>query len=520
MTVWSVTGTSCLDVQGNVRPSVLLNSSVGRPKLVVINGDGHYSNMGPEGLVRGVNWDPDVLWRPGMANPPTNARTLQRVLDRFELFNGEDGTPPWAEFHAIKEANNILVDYLLDDHDLLGDNWDFTLTALNGTFPDTFVGTNVIPGTEPFGQVLSLAGGTSANDDGMKNTDTLDVWRIRQQAKRILLPKYFSNPPSGAPNGDIPAAMVGVAVAADFDVDYYVRDFGPNGELGGSCIRHIFVDSVAYKARIADADITGKTFWGAVQTAWLKARLLEAKQRGFGKTFLWMTKDVFGGDNKDGMGYAYTAARTDLLTFIRDNDIDVTIMSGDKHNGHVSIARIDQGDIVDLLVYCVSPCGSRHSALDQHRQLVCGFNSSDLPNFCEILTDASARTCTVRMIDAYDTSHVLSEDVLAFGQRLPIRSYRSSRDPVRPRGNYGRTAVTVGTSPWTWQNLTGRAVSMVLTGGTLTNVEISQDDFTTTDSLGTAQRQVQLQAGESVRVTWSSGTLTAAYYPVLLADER
>ena len=75
--------------------------------------------------------------------------------------------------------------------------------------------------------------------------------------------------------------------------------------------------------------------------------------------------------------------------------------------------------------------------------------------------------------------------------------------------------------PWPgimWDGATGRATSVTISGGTLTDVQISQDNFTTSYSVGASQRQVILQRGEAIRVTYSVAP-TMAYFPVVEAGE-
>lgn len=509
MTTWNIVGTSCMDDLGNVRPAVLLESN---PAAVIFSGDLHYTNMGTARYMRGVEWIPDVFWREGVGGAPANARSVQRILDRFELWNGDAGLPNWTDFWTRARAMGVPCYWQLDDHDCLGDNWDHTTTVLSNTFPDSGVGAYT-PGSlsAPFGQSILGANMTLA--------DVLYIWRMRQQAKRILMAKYMANPLNQGYNGDIPVAMVGTASASDFDIDYFYLDYGLNSEPGGKAFRHIFIDGVSYKARMSDPDNASKTFAGAVQTSWMQSAMLSAKQQGFLNVFLWSTKDIFGPDNNDGMG-AYTYWRDNsLLAFKEANQIPLIAISGDKHLGHTSISRKDQGGITDLLVHCSSPFGSRHSTLVQHKELVWAANRADQPVFERVVKDPVNRIIRMQTVDGYDPSIILNEDIVPMGQCLPIQSSRRMPMPQKPRSGYTPTAVTVTASPFTWQNLTGRAVSVVISAGTLTDVQISQDNFTTAYSMGANQRQVLLQRGESLRITHSS-TPTMAYFPVLDADER
>lgn len=494
---------SCSDDLGNVRPKRLLARKPRKPVAVIANGDLHYSNMGTGRYVRGKMWYPDVLWRDGVPNPPENARSVARLLERFEVWNGDQGLPVWREFWAEARAQGIPVYWMLDDHDMNGDNEDHSLACLSGTFPDSYVGVNDGSGKAPYGQVLTAAQMTLA--------DKLSVWRMRQAAKKVLLAKYMANPPSPGFNGDIPAGMVGVAQASDFDIDYFALDFGVNGEAGGQCFRVLCPDGVSYKGRMADPDDATKNFYGPVQTAWFRAQLLDAKAKGM--FTLWVSnKDLYGTDNNDGIGAAYTYWRDQQLAFIEANDIKVSVASGDKHLLHTSIAYKSQGAITDLVEHGACPFGSRHSPLNQHKELVWSAPSAHRAGYLRVTVDPDARTVRMATCDGYD-DEPLSVDVLSFDSRRPIQSIRRPISRPVARGGWERAAITVPASGSSWQNTTGGPVTVLVVGGTVTNVAISRDGVQY-DSLGVT-RQVVLCNGEFIRPTYSS-VPTMFYLPLVV----
>lgn len=490
---WNFTVTSCMDDLGRVNPSYMLKSN---PKFVVLSGDFIYSNMGTSRVMKGVTWDPDIFWVGGGA--PVNARTYQRLVDRYELWNGINGCPEWSKFWTTVRANNIPVYAQADDHDFLGDNWDFSLTSAVGSFP----------GAGSFGQVV----------DPTTTSDVLNIWRIRNQGWQWFKTTYLSNPPSKTGNKDIPANMVAVSGVSgeDFPIDYFYKDFGANGEAGGTAVRVIFTDSLSYKSIKTDPETSAKTFLGATQTAWMQSLMLDAKTKGFGMVILVSTKDIFGNDNLDGMGnYTYWRDNS-LLTFIENNNIPCCVVSGDKHLAHTSIARKANGDITDLVVHCSSPFGSRHSDLAQHKQLVWAANRADMPVYETVTIDGINKTVTLSTMDGYDNT-LLCQDVIPWGSRLPTSSFRKSLVPPPARLGYIRTAISVPASTVAWQNTTGRAITVTTVGGTVSDISVSQDG-TTFDSLG-VQRQVILQNGDSMKVTYTVAP-TMFWCPILDAWEK
>lgn len=496
---------SCLDDQGRVNPMRWLRH---KPAFIILNGDFHYTNMGTARDMLGQLWLPDVLSRPGEdPPPPANARTLQRMIDRYELWAGENGCPEWQQFWAAVRAGGIPVKARRDDHDFLGDNWCHDLVSLSGTFPDSHVGTYGNDYKEPFnGRYLAAA---------MLQTDTLHIWRLANQAWAWFKAKYTKNPASPGYNGDVPSAMVGVATPQDYPIDYWHEDYGPAGELGGRLHRVIYPDCLSYKSPFATAEGPLKQFFGVEQTKWLYATLLDAKAKGIPSIDLVLTKDVFGADNKDGLGN-YTTVRAALLQFLEDNAIPgVHVSTGDKHLAHISIARKANGGITDLAVFCACPGGSRHSALDQHDELVWAAPRDDRHVYMLTTVDDVAGTVTKTIFDAFDDDTVLAEDVIPLGQRLPISSKRYAEEKPVVRGGYEPFTITVPASGTAWQNTTGRDVNAVITGGTVSAVAISRDGSTYDSGLPTSS-QVYVANGEFLRITYT-GVPTVRIYPRLTA---
>ncbi len=78
----------------------------------------------------------------------------------------------------------------------------------------------------------------------------------------------------------------------------------------------------------------------------------------------------------------------------------------------------------------------------------------------------------------------------------------------------GAAVVTpaVGASPWKYQNATGHNASVIIIGGTVTNVEISRDDATYY-SAGAAATAVTIGAEDYIRITYAVAP-TVALFPL------
>jgi hypothetical protein len=98
-------------------------------------------------------------------------------------------------------------------------------------------------------------------------------------------------------------------------------------------VRFLVTDGRSERSPSGARDDAAKTMLGAAQKAWLKSELLAARDRQaltvWVNTMPWVAPATIGGDHWGG----YTTERRELADFIRDNQIDRTLvmLSGDAH---------------------------------------------------------------------------------------------------------------------------------------------------------------------------------------------
>jgi hypothetical protein len=72
------------------------------------------------------------------------------------------------------------------------------------------------------------------------------------------------------------------------------------------------------------------------------------------------------------------------------------------------------------------------------------------------------------------------------------------------KGTRTRNNITVGASPFVYRAVAGRCEKVIITGGTVSNIEYSCDG-TNYDSVGTSTgRDIDIWPGDYVRVTYSA----------------
>lgn len=466
------------------------------PVAMIFSGDYVYNDSRAEYTHNGYNIIPTIFWD-FVASPtgaPYNAHSLQYCYDRFDKHYGRNGIRPFREFWAERERRKTLVFMQGDDHDCAYNNQDHSLALFKTGFP---LGSG--PGSNAsYGQVIDDATFTQAQN--------LQVWRIGQSAMRKIEKDYSNNPPRGAPNGDVPKEMVGVATAADYDQRYFEFDFGPSGEPGGRTLRVLFTDSISYKNKASDTDDLTKAFWGAAQEKWIIDRCRDAKKKGFGAVVISSTKDLWNLDNNDGP-YVYSATRDRLLKQIHDEDLPVAgWMTGDKHVPHAGMVSVANGDAFDATSICACPFGQGIGGLKQYNQNTWASLRNDGCVIGMIEVDAGARTTTMSILDAFSLAPLFSA-VVPFGKRVPsstsgvTTSVLPAISPLPSRDRVASAGMTAP-SPATYQNIGKIPELIVIKGGTVSKIERSVDG-TTYDDSGFTSGEFLLGPGHFLKVTFT-----------------
>lgn len=212
-----------------------------------------------------------------------------------------------------------------DDHGWGGDNWDHTLAKANTSNP---IGASTL-------------------------ADVLLHWQRGTAGQLLTEAAYADNPLPGAPNGNIPSAMVGTASASDYPKRYFYQDFGSGGQIGGALVRTITPDCISYKSPVGDTDNLSKTMLGAEQLAEVNALILDATTKGYKHICLMLSKDPFNIDNSDGW-FRYSTERDNWFAYLHSINAPVAVMSGDRHTPHVGVAAIAAGHAYDMVTVC--PC--------------------------------------------------------------------------------------------------------------------------------------------------------------------
>lgn len=329
MSSWKFTWASCTYAD---QPNCLDPVIGTAPKAHWMLGDHHY-----------YQWGYNLY---GFTTPEFEVATLPAVwLQKADQLFSQ---PSWQKFLAWAEESNCKKFLSFDDHGLGGSNWDHTIAAAQ--------------------ENTSIGATTQAQ--------VLTHWRNAVTGFGLIRAKYSDDPALGAPNGNIPLAMVGTASVEDYPVEYFYVDYASGGELlaisrdlpsaalssGSLVVRVIKIDCLSYKSPRDNPDNSSKELLGVAQTQWLKDVLIDARSAGVKAVLIASDKDLFNVDNADGW-YNYANRRDNLLQWIHDNNHPVAgWIVGDRHYWHVGQDSIDRGGSYDCLCVCACPFGTAQSS--------------------------------------------------------------------------------------------------------------------------------------------------------------
>ena len=417
---------------------------------------------------------------------PANAYTANLFKYVFDITSGTLGPRSHAYYWSESKERGILNYWQPDDHESW-DNIDHTASSAGNKF--TIARPNQIHTITTQAQALGL-------------------WDLSEAGHDQVLAAYFDNPARTGFNGDIPSAMVGVATASKYRIRYFYKDFDADGNLGGNCVRFIVTDEISYKSPISDPDNTQKQFHGQKQTAWILETLRDAKAKGM-PVVMVVEKDYGNNSNLDGPT-SYRTATNALLTQIETEDLPVAgWICGDKHTPHASLFATVNGDAFNALFVTPCPFGQNVGTMAAYAQLIA---VDDAPDGCvvgQITVDAATREITFAYLDAY-TLDVKFSATVPFMSRVPSRMTSAPRPYVAQVVSF-RASPATPASGTSYQNTTRQNQLVNITGGTLTNTEVSTDN-TTFDALG-AHRQVILGPNHYMRLTYT-GTITLGTTPI------
>lgn len=452
-------------------------------------GDYYYNDAGGNVSLFGITHSPTVYG-------PTGNNTLQRNLDRFVAVYGRLGLRTYCELWDARDRGDIKVYAMPDDHDGCWNNNDHALGTFKGAY-------NVADGT--------LSG---MLDAAVTQADVLAQWRLGQTALATIQAAYFDNV-WGPPNGDIPSAMVGTATADDYKVKYHSVDYDVNGNTAGiTKLSHrvIVPDCISYKDPAINTDNASKVFFGAVQLAWIKERIVDAVQRKANHIVMVWTKDLLNYDNGDG-GVGYRTEIGGFLKWIHDNNYPVLHCTGDRHLPHASISRVANGQLFDATVACACPSGQGAGSLTQYPENDWSWPYSDACVFGSVVCDETQGATIISILDAW-TMTPLWEATVPFGQRLPTKVVRKAGKDFRAAPAPLRTAPTVPASTVAYVNTLPVPVAVCIAGGTRTNIEVSRNQSTWDKVGGANDGQFFLAAGDALRITYTVAPTTFAVYPL------
>lgn len=305
------------------------------------------------GLFHIINREPDVILLQGdmpyVGDSASNYRgitTTQAVYNstQAQIFAHHQQT--WSDkgFRAVTDwrDENHKVYGMLDDHELGGDNWDYSITQANTS-----------PG------IGGSSGGIPSQAEVYAHAAVcIAAW---QQMAAIYLDNP-ANTDSGVA-AELPLSAAGSPTLANFPPLYFRAGHyfdGTPAPTGASGDVEIFTLScIVHKSPLGTADVYGtKGMLGPTQLAWLKARLLASTATwkiisSTKKTYKYNT-----GDNGDTFAF-YTAERDNLLAYIKSNNIKgVVWLTGDWHVPSVIGTYISRGATYDHADICACPIGT------------------------------------------------------------------------------------------------------------------------------------------------------------------
>ena len=470
---FNITWVACQKPDGNAPVSKVLELGAVAHYFI---GDLYYNDSGGTVDLNGVTHVTTVYG-------PTGNNTQARNLARFINVYGTAGLATYQELWAARAAGRIKVYSAWDDHDGCWNNNDHSLAVFKGAY-------NVAGGT--------LSGQTDAS---LTQADVLAQWRLGQTCLGIIQAAYFDNQ-WGAPNGNIPSAMAGLAVAGDYPVKYFYRDYGLDGTEGvPGGIRVIVPDCISYKDPAANVDNAGKTMLGAVQLQWIKDRISEATAAGYKHTVMLWTKDLFNFDNGDG-GAGYRTEVDALMGWIHSNNHAVIHGTGDRHAPHASLSRVSSGDAYDAVVACACPFGQGSGSLTQYPRNIWALNQNDACVIGLVEVDEIQQVTVLSILDAFSLQALFSATV-PWGSRLPSKISSVSTNAFRPSASPLRTLPAVPASAALYTNTLPVPVQMIISGGTVSLIEFTRDAGTTYDALGVVAGAVTLAPGDGIRLTYT-----------------
>ena len=224
---FSITYVACQSVVGNAPIQRVIDLN---PVAHRFLGDPFYSDYTVPAGFMGQTL-PDLKFDLTLATAGSKASD---VYNRWNVPYGRAGLKAYKQFWAWADANtSVDIQFVWDDHPYWN-NCDHTLGVANNYF-------------------------TSAGTSMSSQSDVLHQWKVADAGLKMIEAAYGNNPARGAPNGDIPQAMVGTATGKEYEVKYRYVDWGPNGEKGGKLIREIIPDYTSYKSPIATVTMAAGT---------------------------------------------------------------------------------------------------------------------------------------------------------------------------------------------------------------------------------------------------------------------
>lgn len=416
-----------------------------------------------------------------------------------QVFREQD----WQEYFAWSKQNASPLYLVCDDHDELGDNWDWGV---------------VKAGVDTNGGVTDKAGVWAYSRIALKGGD-----RIRK--------KYFPQTPmpggqdatatlvAGQYNGDRPDEMVsgsqGAADGSDIRIRYWYADYDANWVLGGKSHRLVVLDCISYKSLLG-VNGGASTMLGTKQEAWLLAACRDAKTKGFNHVVVVSSKDLFNRTNQDGW-YNYATQRDRILLAISNESLPVLWVTFDRHTPHIGIATTNGGQAYNCLCACVCPMGNTGGYLDPYPENISQDNTGTNV-FAEIkINEENGSTDIIGRDSA--TGDVVMLMQVPFGQLLPdwdtMRVFRNPNQNLQsvPQAA-GYSIAPVPASNAAWINNTGRPGTMTVDGGTVTAVQISTDGGATFASLSNNRGSFYMRPLDQMKVTYSVAPTFWKFSPV------
>jgi hypothetical protein len=412
------------------------------------------------------------------------------MLRKFLQLSSENS---WQDFLTYRTNGRCKFYVMPDDHGFTN-NWDNSVSQVQGRVQ--------------YGKVST-------------QSDVLAVWDGMIAQWQVLLAAIADNT-LGSPNGDAPPSMNSVAGAASHYPTWYANyDYGYNGEAGGSCIRVLMLDEISYKSP-GNVDSASSQMLGPVQEAWFYAQCADAMARGFRHIVVISSKDLFNQDNTDGW-FKYSTERNRILAKITSSGWPVIWMSGDRHQPHASMTRVDAGDTWDHICLCACPFGYPAAGLSPYPQNIWTSTDTSASVFGDIHVDTANQQTIMSICDTYSGDTLFSATI-PWGARVPsslssgknVTKLVSTPNPA----NINRVTKTAGTSPWTYSNQTKRPQALQIlvgSGGTISAIAVSRDGFTTSDSMvvsatTAATQQVFLGPNDSIKITWATTAPVISVY--------